>query len=224
MSAEVVAFVPVKGFAGAKSRLASVLDARQRAGLALAMARDVLAALAESSVARILVVGPMTDIIDAFGAVGRCELIDSSGAGLNEDLEQAAAAIRTQGATRALIVHGDLPWLTGRAIDRFIAQVGPGELGLAPCRRGLGTNALLVDLPLPLRLVFGCDSRARFIAAATKSGLPWCEYRDSALASDVDEPGDYARLLAAGSAGFPQCNNTAAWLRRQVCETASPHA
>jgi len=63
MTPGVWAAVPVKEFAGAKQRLAPLLTPRQRQELAAAMLEDVLAALADTALA-----GVMVNTVDPLGA------------------------------------------------------------------------------------------------------------------------------------------------------------
>lgn len=209
------ALVPLKDFAGAKSRLTAALDADERRALALAMARDVAAALARSrTVARVLMVSDVPALDRLIGVDGVEHFDTRQARGLNEDLAEAAGWAGAQGATHVLVAHADLPRLTPRAVDRFVRGAGPVPgVRAAACKEGRGTNLLLAPVPLPLPLVFGRDSLARFRLAAAAAGVAIDVVRDAALAADIDEPGDLAALFAACARGEPAGRATAGLLR-----------
>lgn len=205
MKPQVWALVPLKDFAGAKTRLAAALGAEARRALSLAMARDVVTALAHAAaVTRVVVVSDMPGVGQRMDVPGVGHFDTGRARGLNADLETAAAWAGTQGATHVLVVHADLPRLTPAAIDRFIAGAaalaGDG-VRAAACKQGRGTNLLLAPLPLPLPLVFGEDSLARFGQAAAAAGIAIDVVRDAALAADIDELDDFRALAAACARG-----------------------
>lgn len=203
MKPQVWALVPLKDFAGAKTRLAAALGAEARRALSLAMARDVVTALAHAaSVARVLVVSDMPALERLMDVPGVGHFDTGRACGLNEDLEAAAAWAVTQGATHVLVAHADLPRLTPTAIDRFVAGAAAADgVRAAACKQGSGTNLLLAPLPLPLPLVFGKDSLARFHAVAAAAGVAIEAVRDPALAADIDELDDFRALAAACARG-----------------------
>ncbi|WP_186453947.1 2-phospho-L-lactate guanylyltransferase [Denitratisoma sp. DHT3] len=213
-AAEVWALVPLKDLSLGKTRLAGVLDAKARRGLALAMARDVTRALTRAGgVARVVMV---SDIPGLPGLLGLDDVscFDTGGArGLNEDLSRAAEWAQAQGAGQVLIVHADLPHLTAAGIDRFIAAAtSPRRLRAAADKEGSGTNLLLAPLPLPLPLVFGSRSLPRFHHAAMEAGIGLEVRHDPALAGDIDEAEDLNRLMATYRRGYLAGRATAAWL------------
>lgn len=205
MKPQVWALVPLKDFAGAKTRLAAALGAEARRALSLAMARDVAAALTHAStVARVLLVSDIAGLAHLMDVPGIGHFDTGRACGLNEDLASAAAWAATQGATHVLIAHADLPRLTPAAIDRFVAgaaTVAADGVRAAACKQGSGTNLLLAPLPLPLPLVFGQGSLARFRAVAAAAGVAIDVARDPALAADIDELDDFRTLAAACSRG-----------------------
>lgn len=201
------ALVPLKTLTCAKSRLATTLGPAGRRTLALAMVRDVVGALVgSSSIARVVMVSDVPELARLMGIDGLWHFDTRRALGLNEDLTAAAAWAGTQGATHALIAHGDLPWLTPQAVDRFVLGAEAeltSRVRAAACKENLGTNLLLVPLPLPLPLVFGRDSLARFAQAATIGDVGFDVVRDASLAGDIDGPGDLAALCDAWANGEP---------------------
>jgi 2-phospho-L-lactate guanylyltransferase len=202
MKPQVWALIPLKDFAGAKTRLAATLGAEARRALSLAMARDVATALTRSAaVARTILVSDIRGLEHLLRVPGVGQFDTGGARGLNEDLANAAAWAGTQGASHVLIVHADLPRLTPAAIDRFVAGAAGGGVRTAACKQGSGTNLLLAGLPLPLPLVFGKDSLARFRQAAAAAGVAIDVVRDKALAADIDELEDFRDLATACAQG-----------------------
>lgn len=213
---QVWALIPLKDFAGAKTRLAGVLDTDARRALALAMASDVATAIVRSrAVARVILVSDIPDLdrlieIDGVGCFNTVRA-----RGLNEDLESAADWASTRGATHILIAHADLPRLTPHAIDRFVLDAGEAagcNMRAAACKEGTGTNLLLAPLPLPLPLVFGKNSLARFRQAAAGAAISLDVIQDSTLEADIDELEDLEALAASCVRGELAGGATAALL------------
>lgn len=214
---QIWALVPVKNFAFAKSRLASVLSTEDRHALALAMTLDVATALKRSrTVARVVMVSDIPALNRLIGMDGIKHFDTRRARGLNEDLASAASWAGAQGATHVLIVHADLPRLTPQAIDRFVTEGGDASASLmraAACKQGSGTNLLLASVPLPLPLVFGKNSLARFYRAAAATDVVVEVIHDTSLAGDIDEPDDFRALLLAYTRGELAGRATADFLR-----------
>jgi 2-phospho-L-lactate guanylyltransferase len=183
------ALIPIKARGAGKTRLAGVLSPRDREGLVEAMLAHVVET-AEGVVARVLLVGP-----ERSGVAASCERIEDVGGGLNGALEQALAEIASRGnaPARLILLPADLPCLSPDEMER-LAQLPPGTVGIAPDRRGRGTNAL--SLPLPeaaaFRFHFGTDSAALHRATAENLGLNAVTITGPGLEKDIDEPGDLA--------------------------------
>ncbi|MBK9953866.1 MAG: 2-phospho-L-lactate guanylyltransferase [Rhodocyclaceae bacterium] len=208
------ALVPIKELAEAKTRLAPVLDAAGRRELVLAMARDVLTALAETTAISHVVVVSDIEGIDRLLSVDKVSVFDPRPArGLNDQLERACARARVAGASQVLIAHADLPAITPQAVRTFL---DPGldtrSLRIAANQEGTGTNLLLAFLPLPTPLQFGKDSRLNFEAAAARREIQVEIRRDPLLAADIDEPADLAELARSVTGGGFANKATARWL------------
>jgi 2-phospho-L-lactate guanylyltransferase len=214
---QVWALIPLKGFASAKTRLASVLSTEARRSLALAMALDVTTAMIRShAVDQVIIVSDIPDLEQLMGVEGVGYFDTGLAQGLNEDLTAAAGWAMTQGATHVLIAHADLPQLTPRAIDRFVLEaqdLPTSRLRAAACKEGCGTNLLLAPVPLSLPLVFGKNSLARFCQSAGAADVAIDVIRDTSLAADIDEPGDFRALAAAYARGEMTGRATTDFLR-----------
>lgn len=201
----IVALIPVRSLAGAKSRLGEPLDAEERGDLVRALLRrTVQGARAATRVAGVLVVSMDGDLLDearGLGAVSLLQRID----GLNEGLEEARLAAGAD-ATAVLVLPVDLPGVSASAIDALAEAAeaarrdAPSKpvVVAVPDRHGTGTNALLVAPPHAIPFRFGEGSRAAHAAAASAAGASYVEL-DGPLNFDLDTPED---LLEADRHGF----------------------
>ena len=191
------AIIPVKPPGEGKQRLAGVLDAAARTALVAAMLDHVLGVVAGTpGIDRACVVGS-----PGFGLPARVTRLDDPGGGLNAALAHAFAMAADSGATRAVILAGDLPRLELRDVA-LLAAMPPGTMAIAPDRHDTGTNALSLPLPAArdFTFAFGAGSFARHDAESVRLRLD-CEILHSpGLARDIDEPADLrdARGLGLG--------------------------
>ncbi len=201
--------VPVKDFADAKSRLASVLSREEREQLARAMFADVLSAVSEArhpllKAAKRPPIGIVTRdptaiaIAQQILPAGRYEVIhDEQNAGETEAIAAATEAAIARGAQFTLVIPGDAPLVTAAEIEQVLEAAPPEGAVLAPAADGEGTNAILRrpgDL-FPLR--FGNHSFAPHLTAAKATGKTVVVLRLPGVALDVDRPEDLLALEAA---------------------------
>jgi 2-phospho-L-lactate guanylyltransferase len=180
----VLAIVPFKGLDGAKTRLATVLTAEERATLAARMLELVLAACdGAATIGRTLLVTPDPSTL----ADGVDVLVDA-GTGHADAVALALADSRARAG--ALVLMADCPLVEADSIDALVEAARP--LALAPSHDG-GVNALAlrhVDGFIP-RFGVGLE---KTIASARAAHLDPVVVRDERLAFDVDRPADLARL------------------------------
>lgn len=187
--------IPVKPFARAKSRLASVLSPLDRALLSRSLLTHVLdAAQAAPSVARVVIVSRDVEALQLAEERGLIALAEE-GRGLNRALAQATRWAARRGAGALLILPTDLPLLEPDDIEALWAlALDEPTVVIAPSRRGGGTNALLVRPPGLLSYRFGPGSFGAHWAQARALGIPLFVVRSSHLALDVDLPEDWAEM------------------------------
>jgi 2-phospho-L-lactate/phosphoenolpyruvate guanylyltransferase len=198
------AIVPVKRFVDAKRRLAGGIDDERREALAAAMLEDVLEAIAEArSVDRTIVVtgDPRAQEIAAASAAE--VLPDPSDAGHVTAALAGIARAEAGGAECVVLLPGDCPLLEPRELDRLLTGLPAGYVAIVPDRHGTGTNALALVPPGAIEPTFGEGSRARHVAAARETGVPYAIEELPSLALDLDTPADVialSRKLATGNA------------------------
>lgn len=191
----VLAIVPIKRLAAAKSRLAVALDAADRSALMLAMLADVLMNLRRSSgIARVVVVTDDREVRHRAIAEG-AEVVADHDSG-----SHSAAALRGIAAVaaptdRVLLAPGDCPLVRVEELDELLLAPQPPVV-VVPDRHGAGTNALLLDPPDAIDPSFGEGSRDRHLQLAAGAGVQGEVRVVPSLALDIDTPEDLATLRA----------------------------
>lgn len=173
--------VPVKSFARAKARLASVLDEPARAALAQEMAERVLAA---AGVLPVLVACD-DDEVAAWARDHGAEVAWTPGTDLNGAVTAAVEILASRGVTRVTVAHADLP----NARDLALV-VGTKGIVIVPDRRDDGTNVITVPTSIGFPFAYGPGSFARHLEIANALGVEVIVLRPPELTWDVDEPDD----------------------------------
>jgi 2-phospho-L-lactate/phosphoenolpyruvate guanylyltransferase len=209
--------VPIKELRRAKSRLVgATVDlaptpagrSATRAGLALALAADTLAAVLASAVRRVAVVTAdprAAALVAAPGRTGdgppRAVVVDDPGTGLNAAV-LAGAGHLTDGADRPDLVAallGDVPALRPAELDDALARAAAVIADGAPAafvadHTGDGTTLLVLARPGHGGPHFGpYSARAHEAAGAVALTGDW-----PGLRHDVDVPADLDRVRALG--------------------------
>ncbi len=222
------ALLPLKHLAGAKTRLAGLLGSEQRRTLALAMAQDVVAVLvAHPAISSITLVSDDDDAARLATAAGlrvwsEQALLAAGGrlspSGplpiLNGALAAACERLRGEdpsGEARVLVLHADLPQLTGADIDAALdCAAAHSGLVVGVDGAGAGTNLLLFPASRPPRFAFGPGSSEAHLGWAKAQGLPAGILRRPGIASDIDTPTDLLQLHHQ-AASLP-AGQTRSWL------------
>jgi 2-phospho-L-lactate guanylyltransferase len=97
------------------------------------------------------------------------------------------------GATRALLVPGDCPLLSGEEVDALLDRHGGPGVVVVPDRHRTGTNALLLAPPDAIRPAFGPGSFERHLALAPGAAVD----EVPGLLLDVDTQEDLAAVREA---------------------------
>jgi 2-phospho-L-lactate guanylyltransferase len=176
--------VPIKSFRQAKVRLASALNAADRADLARRMAARVLTA------ARGLPTWVVCDDdeVAAWSVEHGAGVLWTPGLGLNGAVADGITRLTAdQGALEVIVAHADLP-----LADDLRRVAGFAGITFVPDRHDDGTNVLCLPTGIGLELAYGPGSFARHRAEADRLALPYRVLRDPRLGWDVDVPDDLA--------------------------------
>lgn len=190
----IVAVVPIKGLALAKSRLASHLPDAQRESLVMTLAGRAVTAIRESGmVHQVAVVTPHPTTAAALAT----EFLPDAG-GLNSSLRSAVLWAQDREATGLLVLPCDLPMVTPSEVEAVLSR-GTG-VTIAPSHDG-GTGALYLAPPECIPPQFGEGSHARHLLSARERGIPVHEVDYPGLRYDLDTVEDlhhFDDLLRAG--------------------------
>lgn len=191
-----LAAVPVKDLENAKQRLVPVLSPEERRALARTMLEDVLDALGEASLDRVLVVTRDPEVIALARQHHASVLEEPENRGHTEAVALAQRVAADRGAQRFLTIPGDVPQVTPQEIAALVAaaSAGPGVV-FVPSRSGFGTNGVLLSPPDLMRLKFGEPSFANHLIAARRGGLDPVILSLPGLSLDIDGPEDLRTLL-----------------------------
>lgn len=191
--------VLIKDFDSAKERLRPALGAQSRRALARRNAK--LAVDAAKAGDKVLVVAGGDEVAELARSWGATVLLEPREEGQNKAAERGIARALEGGAEAVLLLSSDLPLVTGDAVHgilAFAARLAPPVAVAAPAIGRGGTNALYLRPPEVIGMHFGDESLVKFRADADGRGVRFAIHRSDALALDLDEPEDLARLSRAG--------------------------
>ena len=190
--------VLIKDFGSAKQRLQPALGPQARRELARSNAR--LAVQAASAGDHVLVVAGSEEVAGLAGSWGANVLREPRQEGQNVAAARGIARAGEGGADAVLLLSSDLPLVTRDAVrevlESAVLRNAPVAVAVPAVGRG-GTNALYLRPPTAISLHFGADSLAKFRQEAQSLGVDFVVHHSDAMALDLDEPGDLARLRRA---------------------------
>lgn len=190
--------VLIKDFGTAKQRLQPALAPSARQALARRNAK--LAVRAAAAGDHVLVVAGGEQVAETARAWGVEALVEPRQEGQNVAARRGIERAIEGGAGAVLLLSSDLPLVSYEAVRdllRFAAtRVGSVVIAVPAIGRG-GTNALYLRPPDVIGLHFGDDSLAKFQEEAESKGIDFLLHRSDAMALDLDEPSDLARLRSA---------------------------
>jgi 2-phospho-L-lactate guanylyltransferase len=190
--------VLIKDFDSAKQRLRPALGNKSRRSLARQNAR--LAVRAATAGDHVLVVAGSEEVSEMAAAWGADVLLEPREEGQNAAAERGIKRAVEGGAGAVLLLSSDLPLVTAEAVRGLIdavARLRPPVAVAVPATGRGGTNALYLRPPDAIGLHFGEDSLAKFRDDADARGVEFVIHHSDALALDLDEPSDLARLSRA---------------------------
>jgi 2-phospho-L-lactate guanylyltransferase len=198
----IYAVVPAKDLGRAKERLAGLLSAEERRGLARAMLADLLKTLAAvPALAGILVVTRDAELAALALAAGTGLVSDLRHEGPTGAIALAATRLAAEGAAAMLAVPADVPLATPVEIAEILAAgAAAPTVALVPALADMGTNAIALWPPDAIPPHFGPQSFFRHQELALARGIEPRILRLSGLGLDLDRPADVAAFMARPSA------------------------
>jgi 2-phospho-L-lactate guanylyltransferase len=191
--------LPLKDLVEAKSRLSGLLRPAERRSLAQAMVEDVLSTLVNHP--QISAVTLVSDdpsgalLANNYGIEHMPEAVLGC-RGLNPVIAKASQLLSKRSGQPIVVLHGDLPCLTGDDISAALKVLEENNGLVIGCdRHGLGTNLLAFHTVNQPEFAFGAGSCARHRAWAEEKGIPVHILRRAGIGLDIDEPQDLGLLL-----------------------------
>jgi 2-phospho-L-lactate/phosphoenolpyruvate guanylyltransferase len=194
---DIWAVVPIKETAQAKQRLEDAVPAELKPRLALAMAEDVLAALASSSgltgIAVVTVDAAASEMARRYGAR---VLAEGARDGQTGAVRAAARVLAREGRSAMLAIPGDVPLITPDEVRQLLAAHDRmPDFIIAPAHDERGSNAVLCAPPELVPLKFGDDSFVPHLETARRVGIEPKIIRLPGIGRDIDNPRDLAAFL-----------------------------
>ncbi len=190
--------VLVKDFDSAKQRLVPALDPAERRALARRNAVRAIRAAAAGD--HRLVVAGSDEAAALAESLGVEALLEPRQEGQNVAAQRGIGYAIAGGADAVLLLSSDLPLVTTRSVRELLAAaklfIPPAVMAVPAVGRG-GTNALYLNPPRAIGLHFGADSLAAFRREARNQHVLFALHQSPAMALDLDEPADLARLRRA---------------------------
>lgn len=203
--------LPVKDLKNAKKRLAGVLTAEERFGLAKAMLADTLQTIQRvRKTERVFVVTNYQPVMDIAKENGWEILREDRQISESHAVDFASRVCEERGVTGLLRVPLDVPLAQAGDLDELLATEcrAPG-LVIVPSRDGTGTNAILRTPPALFPSHFGEESLAKHLSEAKRACAKVFIRRNPRLEMDVDDESDLRALLEHDLTG----TETGRWLR-----------
>jgi 2-phospho-L-lactate guanylyltransferase len=188
--------IPFKA-SGEKSRLSSILSAKQRREFSLLMLLDLLEALESVNLlSSSFVVSSGKKALAVAEEVGASGLQEPSDRGVNSAINWAIRKLEPRGDV--MVLPSDLPTLMPREIVEAITPWAQGlQVVLSPSRSFDGTNMLLFSTLNPVPLSYDVNSFWNHIAGVASHGLSLAVYAGGGFLFDVDTPDDFRALAAS---------------------------
>lgn len=176
----IVAILPVKSFSLGKGRMSDGLSESARIGLGKALAEHTADKVLEAGLLPLLVAGDAE--VAEWSLTRGLASIPDPGTGLN-DAAEAGVAWVMEARCDWIVIHADLPLLSGRDLERALGALEAGPGVISPSADG-GTS--LVGTRAAIRFQYGAASFHRHLAQAPDSIV----VATTGLLHDVDSIGD----------------------------------
>jgi len=196
-----LAVVPAKRLAHAKSRLMPLLSSDERRMLAGAMLADVLSALTRARcLAGVIVVTSERKLVAIARSAGAIVVNDDDASTENAAVAVGAARVAGMGQGGMLVIPADVPLITVEDVEAIVgAHRAAPSLTLVPAIGDGGTNAFACSPPLAVACRFGEDSLRAHLDGARAAGIGAAVVRLPRVGLDLDRPDDLAAFLVRSS-------------------------
>ncbi len=190
---KIAAIIPVKNIARGKSRLATVINKNQRQELIKYLLANTITELKKISLISEVTIITADRTAAMISKELKSKLIWETGwFGLNWAVMKGIKRSFLNGISTVLILPLDLPLVNAKDIVKFIhVNNRQTAITIAPDSKLEGTNALLVNSKVMIKMKFGSDSFRNHLREAKKNNLAIHTCAMDCFSFDLDNPEDY---------------------------------
>lgn len=190
----VFAIIPVKTLTSSKKRLTSILTTEERTRLSEVMLLDVLNAICNSSVNKVIVVTKDQHVMNIANRFDTVIVKEEKEDGVNAAVTLTDKMCKDCDAS--IVIPQDLPFILPWDIDMMFGSAkGMKCVVITPSYRYDGTNALLRKPYNAIKTHYDEDSYEIHISTARERDMPVKIFLNKRLMFDIDEPGDLVEAL-----------------------------
>ncbi len=182
MGSSAALVVPLKSFANAKGRLASILDPEQRERLSRACAERVVGAAGD---VRVVIVSDQGTDVSEWADVRGLTCITQTSPGLNGAARDGVVWARENGFTIAVIAHSDIP-----LADNVAQFIDDNAVVIVPDSKNDGTNVLVLPTAADFTFHYGPGSFKQHVDEAIRRGFAPRIALSDEWSHDLDNPDD----------------------------------
>ena len=194
-----IAVIPVRDFATTKLRLKSILDERQRATLTATLLKNVLRAVEESDLDRVIVVAANREKA-AKDLVGFSKLVviqeSTHNGGVNHAMQDGINSLGSSAESSSfLFIPSDLPLLNGGALNKALELLSKHDLIIIGSDKKDGTNLLGMSRSGIIPMHYDDDSFTKHLVEAESRGVDYVAPVWQEFSFDVDDREDLETLV-----------------------------
>tara|TARA_Y100000780_G_C13668323_1_gene411385 strand:- start:258 stop:893 length:636 start_codon:yes stop_codon:yes gene_type:complete len=190
----VFAIIPVKMLVNSKKRLASILTIGERVRLSETMLLDVLHAVCNSSISKVIVVSNDEKIIKIARDFSATIVVEEKELGVNSAVALTDSICKDCDAS--IVIPQDLPFILPIDIDMICnSAMSKRCVVITPSYRYDGTNALLRKPTNVIETHYDEDSYEIHMNKARERNIPVKILLNKRLMLDIDEPKDVIHAM-----------------------------
>jgi 2-phospho-L-lactate guanylyltransferase len=182
----------------AKTRLKNWLSLDERTCLVHSMLFDVLNTL--SMVPEIDALGIVTSDPEAIVLAQQFGIqifYEKEVHGMNQAIKFVVNALPDD-VQQLFIFPADIPLITEDDVRNIFNMVKNIPVSVIPCRKGIGTNGLVLSPPGVMHTAFGVDSKEKHCLMAKMAGVKYSIFHAHSISCDIDTVEDLLLLQTMG--------------------------
>ncbi|MDG6999123.1 MAG: 2-phospho-L-lactate guanylyltransferase [Nitrososphaerota archaeon] len=200
-----IAIIPVRDFATTKLRLKSSLDEKKRATLTAALLKNVLHAVQESELERVVVVAANKEKAQKdLTGFSKLTVIEESrhNGGVNQAMRDGIGALGKSAEGHTLLfMPSDLPLLNSDALNKVMRLMKEYDLLIIGSNKKDGTNLLGMNRPDLIPMHYDDDSFTKHLIEAESRNLNYVMLDWQEFSFDVDDKDDLEKLMRLKQVG-----------------------